>query len=387
MSYSAAASSLRPPQAGQPPACLLTACLPPASRLPPACLRRLPLLPSPRQPMAGPCSTRLQGEAAAFTAALRTLVNNPQFSDVTFVVGREQQKVFAHRCVLACRCQAFQGMLGQGLAGSEDPPGSIPPQGPFILGNVQPDVFLAVIEFLYTNSVTLNSHIALEVLTSSVEYGLQDLCKVRPCLDWGRWSPCARVLRSTPRWSLHGWGLEVALRTAPWCITWVHRRLSPSFSILEGLSGGIPLDRVQHHPGAPWGLGNPRKGHGASCLPHGKGQQESPYVITCRCPLVIWQDDAVGKAPVLGSTQHPSCGATKGVLLQAGRFWEGSREQKGGMGAQRGGTRELEQLGVGEGGQATSSERFLNYSQADRVTRHLMPGLPLPSHCAGEGPR
>ncbi|KAM6265360.1 BTB/POZ domain-containing protein 19 isoform 1-T1 [Spheniscus humboldti] len=128
--------------------------------------------------MAGPCSARLQGEAAALTAALRTLVNNPQFSDVTFVVGREQQKVFAHRCVLACRCQAFQGMLGQGLAGSEDSPGSIPPQGPFILGNVQPEVFLAVIEFLYTNSVTLNSHIALEVLTSSVEYGLQDLCKL-----------------------------------------------------------------------------------------------------------------------------------------------------------------------------------------------------------------
>ncbi|XP_062478914.1 BTB/POZ domain-containing protein 19 isoform X2 [Pezoporus occidentalis] len=129
--------------------------------------------------MAAPCSARsLQGEAAAFTAALRTLVNNPQFSDVTFVVGREQQKVFAHRCVLACRCQAFRGMLSQGPPGSEDSPSSISPQGPFILGNVQPEVFLAVIEFLYTNSVTLNSHIALEVLTSSVEYGLQDLCKL-----------------------------------------------------------------------------------------------------------------------------------------------------------------------------------------------------------------
>ncbi|NXY92565.1 BTBDJ protein, partial [Alcedo cyanopectus] len=97
----------------------------------------------------------------------------------TFVVGRERQKVFAHRCVLACRCQAFLGMLSQGPAGSKDSLSStIPPQDPFILGNVQPEVFLAVIEFLYTNSVTLNSHIALEVLTSSVEYGLQDLCKV-----------------------------------------------------------------------------------------------------------------------------------------------------------------------------------------------------------------
>lgn len=87
-------------------------------------------------------------------------------SDVTFVVGREQQRVFAHRCVLACRCQAFRGMLG---GCGEDPPGSVPPQGPFVLGNVQPDVFLAVIEFLYTNSVSLNSHIV------SGEGGRKDL--------------------------------------------------------------------------------------------------------------------------------------------------------------------------------------------------------------------
>lgn len=44
------------------------------------------------------------------------------------------------------------------LTSNEDPLSSVPAQGPFILGNVQPEVFLAVIEFLYTNSVTLNSH-------------------------------------------------------------------------------------------------------------------------------------------------------------------------------------------------------------------------------------
>uniref|UniRef100_G1NCR5 BTB domain containing 19 n=1 Tax=Meleagris gallopavo TaxID=9103 RepID=G1NCR5_MELGA len=124
--------------------------------------------------MARSCSARLHGEAAAFTAALRSLVNNPQFSDVTFVVGQEKQQVFAHRCVLACRCQAFRGML----TSDEDPAVS----HPRVLGNVQPEVFLAVIEFLYTNSVTLNSHTVLEVLTSSVEYGLQDLCKL--CVEF-----------------------------------------------------------------------------------------------------------------------------------------------------------------------------------------------------------
>uniref|UniRef100_A0A8B9NCE8 BTB domain containing 19 n=1 Tax=Accipiter nisus TaxID=211598 RepID=A0A8B9NCE8_9AVES len=115
-----------------------------------------------------PLSCILISHALAFQAP-HPLWSPLSHSDVTFVVGQEQQKVFAHRCVLACRCQAFQGMLGQGPAGSEDSPSSIPPQGPFILGNVQPEVFLAVIEFLYTNSVTLNSHIA------AVTYGQADL--------------------------------------------------------------------------------------------------------------------------------------------------------------------------------------------------------------------
>ncbi|KAM8805868.1 BTBDJ protein, partial [Eudromia elegans] len=120
--------------------------------------------------MARCCSARLHGEAAAFAAALRSLLDNPQFSDVTFVVGRERREVFAHRCVLACRCQAFQGLL------------SAAAPGPLVLGHVQPEVFLAVIEFLYTNCVTLNSHIALEVLTAAVEYGLQELCKL--CVEF-----------------------------------------------------------------------------------------------------------------------------------------------------------------------------------------------------------
>nr|XP_032649249.1 BTB/POZ domain-containing protein 19 [Chelonoidis abingdonii] len=119
-------------------------------------------------------SAVVEGDAAAFAAAIRSLINNPQFSDVTFVVGRERQEVFAHRCILACRCQAFQRMLSQPQTGAQEP---WPPQTPLVLSHVQPEVFLAVLEFLYTNSVTLNSLTALEVLTSAVEYGLDDLRK------------------------------------------------------------------------------------------------------------------------------------------------------------------------------------------------------------------
>nr|XP_028589470.1 BTB/POZ domain-containing protein 19 [Podarcis muralis] len=123
--------------------------------------------------MASPCSAVLLGDSAAFAAALRTLINNPQFSDVTFLVGREQKEIFAHRCLLTSRCQALHAMLSH--------PQEM--QAPLILSHVQPEVFLAVIEYLYTNNVTLNNSIALEVLTSSIEYGLDDLRKVSTMLS------------------------------------------------------------------------------------------------------------------------------------------------------------------------------------------------------------
>ncbi|XP_070601877.1 BTB/POZ domain-containing protein 19 isoform X2 [Erythrolamprus reginae] len=113
-------------------------------------------------------SVLLLGDPSAFAAALKTLVNNPQFSDVTFLVGKEKQKVFAHRCLLSTRCQTLHAMLSQPHE----------TQDPLILNHVQPEVFLAVLEYLYTNSVTLNSLTVLEVLTSSLEYGLNDLRKL-----------------------------------------------------------------------------------------------------------------------------------------------------------------------------------------------------------------
>nr|XP_008107744.1 PREDICTED: BTB/POZ domain-containing protein 19 isoform X1 [Anolis carolinensis] len=122
--------------------------------------------------MACSSSALLPGDATAFAAALRTLINNPQFSDVTFLVGREQQEVFAHRCLLSSRCQAFHSMLSQ----------SQEVRAPLILRQVQPKVFLAVIEYLYTNAVSLNNLIALEVLTASMEYGLDDLRRI--CVEF-----------------------------------------------------------------------------------------------------------------------------------------------------------------------------------------------------------
>lgn len=116
----------------------------------------------------------VHGEAAPFSTALRSLLNNPQYSDVCFVVGQERQEVFAHRCLLACRCNFFQRLLGPKLG-----PGM---PGPVVLSSVPADAFLAVLEFLYANSVRLHRHSVLEVLTAAVEYGLEELREL--CLEF-----------------------------------------------------------------------------------------------------------------------------------------------------------------------------------------------------------
>ncbi|XP_071985229.1 BTB/POZ domain-containing protein 19 isoform X1 [Engystomops pustulosus] len=121
-------------------------------------------------------SSLLQGDGSALPAALRGLINNAQCSDVSFVVGKQRQVVHAHRCILMCRCKVFQRMF------SRQPQTPKEMQVPFILADVQPEVFLAVIEFIYTNSVTLDSVIVLEVLTAAVEYGLTELRKL--CVDF-----------------------------------------------------------------------------------------------------------------------------------------------------------------------------------------------------------
>ena len=46
---------------------------------------------------------------AAYTSQIRSLVNDDEFSDVTFVV--ENQSVYAHRAILAHRCEHFAAMF------------------------------------------------------------------------------------------------------------------------------------------------------------------------------------------------------------------------------------------------------------------------------------
>lgn len=70
-------------------------------------------------------------------------------SDIRFVIGEERQTIYAHKCLLAARCEVFRAMFAV-------PQGEEVPT-PIVLSDVKPSIFLAVLEFIYTNCCSLST--------------------------------------------------------------------------------------------------------------------------------------------------------------------------------------------------------------------------------------
>ena len=90
------------------------------------------------------------------------------------MVGEERKIVYAHKCQLAARCEVFKAMFAvqKEEAQLESPP------APLVLSDIKPTIFLAVLEFIYTNCSSLSTEIVIDVLAASIEYGLDGLTKV-----------------------------------------------------------------------------------------------------------------------------------------------------------------------------------------------------------------
>ncbi|GFS00749.1 BTB/POZ domain-containing protein 19-like [Elysia marginata] len=112
--------------------------------------------------------TTVKGNLEEYARMMRKLINNKDFSDVKFIIGPKQKHIFAHRCILSARCAVFRAMFAE-----KSNPGE--KDIPFVLSDMSPDIFLAMLEFIYTNCVTLSSKIAIDVLATSLEYGIDDL--------------------------------------------------------------------------------------------------------------------------------------------------------------------------------------------------------------------
>mmetsp|Transcript_16462 Transcript_16462/g.18945 ORF Transcript_16462/g.18945 Transcript_16462/m.18945 type:complete len:303 (+) Transcript_16462:713-1621(+) len=112
---------------------------------------------------------------ANFVHDMRDLVNEDEYSDVTFVVGDgdEEQKVYAHRAILAHRCDHFGAMFRSGMRESTEREIRIP--------SVPPPVFLLLMEYLYTDAVSIEPEFAVELYIAADLYQLdrlKNMCSV-----------------------------------------------------------------------------------------------------------------------------------------------------------------------------------------------------------------
>lgn len=105
----------------------------------------------------------------AYSSQMRALVNDEEFSDVTFLV--EDQPVYAHRAILAQRCDHFAAMFRSGMRESVERMVPIP--------DISRQVFLLLLEYIYTDSVKIEVENAIELYIASDLYQLErlrDMC-------------------------------------------------------------------------------------------------------------------------------------------------------------------------------------------------------------------
>jgi RCC1 and BTB domain-containing protein len=102
---------------------------------------------------------------------LKKLLNNPARSDVTFIVNG--QPIYAHRCIIMSRCEPLERMLDGPMRESQ--------QNEIVLHEQIYDVYLALLEYLYTDRVegldpkSVQLEFALDLLAVADQYLLDPL--------------------------------------------------------------------------------------------------------------------------------------------------------------------------------------------------------------------
>jgi len=101
----------------------------------------------------------------------RYLYNHKLFADITFLI--EGQKVTAHKCVLAARCEKFRAMLQNSFKEGQ--------QSEIVL-ECKLAPFQAMLEYLYTDNIPSDCELLFDVLALAEEYlllQLKSICEVK----------------------------------------------------------------------------------------------------------------------------------------------------------------------------------------------------------------
>jgi len=124
------------------------------------------------------------------------LVNNKELADITFLV--EGKPIFAHKTILAARSEHFKAMFFRGLKESKDTE--------VTLADVQYDIFLDVLKYIYTDEASLHSpDRAIEIIGAANYFKLDRLKAL-----------CEHVIKESIEIENAAYILQVASRFESW---------------------------------------------------------------------------------------------------------------------------------------------------------------------------
>jgi len=104
---------------------------------------------------------------SSLVSDLRKMLNDPTFSDVTFLV--EKTPVYAHK-LLCSRCSYFRAMFEGNMRESQ--------QKTITIQDVSHSIFLSMLEYLYTDDVEIKLEFAMDLFVAADQFGVDRLKKL-----------------------------------------------------------------------------------------------------------------------------------------------------------------------------------------------------------------
>jgi hypothetical protein len=95
------------------------------------------------------------------------MVNNPERSDITFLVGLEAVKIYGHRVLLVSTNDVFQAMLESEFVERRTAEVVIP--------DIEPEVFIELLRYLYCDRPKITKEILMDLYSAANKYLIQDL--------------------------------------------------------------------------------------------------------------------------------------------------------------------------------------------------------------------
>ena len=103
-----------------------------------------------------------------FVKDISKLINNPDFSDVSFIV--DGKEIYCHKALLATRSDHFRAMFTSGMRESRE--------HQIEIKDIRYDIFLDIVQYLYIDAVEICSENVIELYMTADLYGIDKLKKI-----------------------------------------------------------------------------------------------------------------------------------------------------------------------------------------------------------------